>query len=396
MLKILVRETRETRRYARLLLNLADYALLRMHSRGRAQTSLTTRKRRAILVVKLDGIGDYVIFSRTSWIYRRLHPGAEIVLLCRPATRNLAEANENFDRILTMDVLRMDKDRPYQRSMMRALCSERFDVVYQPTCGKTFWSEVAVKTVRAEKRIAVAGANRPRELMHWYLSSYDEVFPTPQGSFREVDLYDAFARRLLSDYEPRSVRMWFDRDRLRVQQLIDARCLPASPYCVLFPGASVSFKRWPTRKWVRLGRSLRRLGLGLVLAGGPGDTAQNDEIASGLGPWGVYDLTGLTSLRELAVITADAEVLVSVDTVAVHLAAALTVPNVSIMGGGHWGRFYPYGNTRTNRVAAVTMDCFGCDWDCTKNYPDCVERIPVGVVWQQICRLLGATDRVAV
>jgi len=56
------------------------------------------------------------------------------------------------------------------------------------------------------------------------------------------------------------------------------------------------------------------------------------------------------------------------------------------MGGGHFGRFFPYGNLKKNRVVYRKMDCFACNWQCKFSTVKCIEEISVDLVWQEICR----------
>ena len=106
---------------------------------------------------------------------------------------------------------------------------------------------------------------------------------------------------------------------------------------------------------------------------------------------GVTSLAGKTSLQQLTTIIAGAQLLVSNETSAVHIAAAVGVPSVCIVGGGHYGRFVPYDEKVGDHrplplVATRKMECFGCNWVCkfhpAKGKPmPCIEEIPVDTVW---------------
>jgi ADP-heptose:LPS heptosyltransferase len=61
----------------------------------------------------------------------------------------------------------------------------------------------------------------------------------------------------------------------------------------------------------------------------------------------------------------------------VHLGAALGKPVVGVRGGGHIGRFWPWGDPKLSRVAATELDCYGCNWVCVHDRVRCVEDIPV-------------------
>ncbi|MDE2291985.1 MAG: hypothetical protein KGL53_07875, partial [Elusimicrobia bacterium] len=148
-------------------------------------------------------------------------------------------------------------------------------------------------------------------------------------------------------------------------------------------------------------RRLRREGLLCVTAGASGDRALGDAVLAGLGDGG-ENWAGRTSVLELAGLLAGARLVVSHDTGAAHLAAALGTPLVYVAGGGSHARFiapYQAGGAAARPDLAVVdhpMDCYGCAWRCV--YPlapgasaPCLAEIPAGRVLEAVQRLLRLT-----
>ncbi len=379
---------RKTTRYGRLMLRLLRYARFkRLLARSQPHAAQDTGEPQ-ILVVKLDGISDYITFSQISSVFRQLHPEGHIILLCRPGTVELARANEFFDEVVALDIVRFRRDGLYRASAVVGLLSTNYSIVYQPAYNKSFWTEALVRSLRASERVTIEGTASPRRLHRWYLSSYDTVLKNPGPPLREWRIYEVFAKRLLPDYKPSRPRLWFHDDVEFVDELIRTGKLPCGPYSVLVPSVRQAIRRWPTEKWVELGRRmLAESDISLVLAGASTDAPQNNDILCGLGDRKrVYDLTGGTTLRQLASIISRAECLVGTETSAVHIAAFCDVPNVCIMGGGHWKRFYPYGDREKNVAIGVPQDCFGCSWNCSKKHADCVTSVPARAVFELIRR----------
>ncbi len=109
--------------------------------------------------------------------------------------------------------------------------------------------------------------------------------------------------------------------------------------------------------------------------------------------------TGRTTLSELLVVFTTAKLLLANETSAVHLAEAVNLPTVCILGGGHFARFVPYtvedlGKHPLMRTAVHKMDCFGCNWRCIYNVSadkpqPCIEGIAVDDVRQMIREMLS-------
>jgi ADP-heptose:LPS heptosyltransferase len=118
-------------------------------------------------------------------------------------------------------------------------------------------------------------------------------------------------------------------------------------------------------------------GLVPVICGGPGEKWLAEKViatAPGL-PW--KNIIGKTTLDRLAGILSGSNAFIGNDSGTLHLAAAVGCPTVCIMGGGHFGRFFPYGDPGKNRVVYKKMDCFGCGWVCKYDRPRCIEQIAV-------------------
>jgi hypothetical protein len=63
------------------------------------------------------------------------------------------------------------------------------------------------------------------------------------------------------------------------------------------------------------------------------------------------------------------------------------------MGGGHFGRFYPWGDPRRHRTACRTLDCYHCNWRCPYATVRCLEQIrPADVLAEALAALAAASD----
>jgi ADP-heptose:LPS heptosyltransferase len=113
------------------------------------------------------------------------------------------------------------------------------------------------------------------------------------------------------------------------------------PLIGLHVGAKDPARRWPATHFAALGKQLReRTGARFVLTGGaaerPAVTVVRRQIGAPL-----TDLCARTSLGEFAAALAELDLLVTNDTGASHLAAALGVPSVVIFGPTRPARFAP-------------------------------------------------------
>jgi hypothetical protein len=62
---------------------------------------------------------------------------------------------------------------------------------------------------------------------------------------------------------------------------------------------------------------------------------------------------------------------------------------LGIVGGGHYGRFFPWGDPKLARVATKQMDCFGCNWQCKYETMRCIQEIAPESAARELAALLA-------
>ena len=105
-------------------------------------------------------------------------------------------------------------------------------------------------------------------------------------------------------------------------------------YALLIPGTSASHgggKRWPAARFAELAQRLWRRNLVPVVAGSAAEAADAAAILSACP--GAIDLTGKTSLQELAGVAHRAALAIGGDTGPIHLAAMMGCPVVALFSG---------------------------------------------------------------
>lgn len=111
-------------------------------------------------------------------------------------------------------------------------------------------------------------------------------------------------------------------------------------YVVIHPGSRSSTRQWHVKKFGQVADFLAKQGLQLVVTGSKSEkTITQRLIQATSAP--VIDLTGQTSLGELACLLAQARLLIANDTGVSHIATALRVPSVILFTGSEIARWAP-------------------------------------------------------
>jgi ADP-heptose:LPS heptosyltransferase len=156
-------------------------------------------------------------------------------------------------------------------------------------------------------------------------------------------------------------------------------------------------KAWGAENFARLGAMLReRHGASLVLTGGSSDLPVTSSISELLGKPVPLVLAGRTSVREMAAVIEQLDVLVSVDSGPAHVAAALGTRLVVLWGPAILGQVRPWGDPARVIVVRHPVFCAPCYGtpmmkQCNRNI--CMEAISPARVAGEVERLFACQNR---
>lgn len=152
---------------------------------------------------------------------------------------------------------------------------------------------------------------------------------------------------------------------------------------VLAPFSSAAIKDWPDTHWVAVARALAGRAARWEIWISRDQTARAEALAAQLRPAAGDNFVTVHSgsLEALTAALASATVVLTVDTLAAHLATALDAPMVALLGGGQFGDFAPWRRSERQHWLFHRLPCFHCSWHCTQARNECLHQIaPAQVV----------------
>jgi len=344
------------------LLRLIGFYVLDMFS----VNGVTSGVSKGILLVRLDAIGDFILWLDTAKRYRHLYPGQRIVLCTSLVNIDIAQKLPYWDEVWPVDMNLMGISPLYRLKLLRKIRCAGFSIAIQPTFSRVFSvGDAVIRASGAGQRIGSVGnstniASFAKRISDRWYTKLVMASPTP---LTELERNAEFFRNLSEKECPVQTPVLPKFNSLPERLKIDG------PYFVIFPGASWSGRQWPATHFAEVLTELhRQYGWRAVVCGGPSEKYLCQSIAN-MSAVAVINLGGETSLPELVELLRGAEILVSNETSAVHLAAAVSTPAVCVLGGGHFGRFLPYPVHVPGSKPIVVkheMSCYQCNWHCTQ------------------------------
>lgn len=358
-------------------------------------------KRRGLLVVRMDGIGDMVLFRTSLDAYAATFgvDQSDITVLGCHSWRGIADKVFAGYRVVTID------EHAYARRLLyrfRVNLMVRGFNVETAVCDSYFR-----RALMSDSLVWVSGApssvvslpyiNEPNRVAYtYYLSQVSRIIDTGPYPTHEVDRHyrflSAIAKKELAAVAPHI-------DWQQGPSLIEA----GAPYVVLNPGSNEYGRRWPLALYAAIGHRALAAGYRVVVVGAGAEKVEDDAMKALVAAEGTFDKVGKTSLTELIDIMSQAACVLTNDTGPAHLAIAVGAPTVVVVGGGHFGSFVPYPETAcpaNARFVWQEMDCYHCFWRCPKRatkfdtFP-CVAAVTEEAVWMEMSRLLDPDEKTA-
>jgi ADP-heptose:LPS heptosyltransferase len=367
----------------------------------RATTGVSDQKR--IFILRPDNLGDLILFSGALKHFRKLWPTAHITLCVRHFGLELFANCPHLDELISFDkcygeicgqgvLSRMLQIRGYHplgswlRRTIPGLVPKayRSDTAILPLLAPCFEHHTVMKLIPARNKIGICG-NYTNQTVHVDRKYRGHYSAQMDGShlawnFPELELTRLFLKFLGIELTPADILPEFwttSEDSVRA----DGWMVKNSGKITLgiAPGFSNPNKKLPPHWFTDVVNLLKFRNLQIVLIGSAADLTVGNEVAktiekSSIGiP--VLNLTGQTSVLQMVECIKRCDMVLSQDTAALHVATALRKPVVGIVGGGHFGRFYPWGDPLLSRLVNKPMDCYGCNWQCKFESVRCIEEI---------------------
>lgn len=277
-----------------------------------------------ILIVRTDRIGDVVLTTPAINALRRAYPTARISVLVAPAARDLVDGNVCLDEVLVDDRRNEHKGLKGFLKLVWALRRKRFDLaVVLHTKKRTnlmcFLAGIPVRIGYKNEKFGFL-LNRPLEDMRHKGEKHEAQYCLDVVKALGIEADDL---RVYLPVKEDDIQ-WADRFR-------QEHCTAGAVRLIaIHAGASDPSKRWPESRFAQLMDALiDRYTAKVVMIGGFEISAVAQKIIS-LSKGGAVDLTGQTTVGQLAGLLARCDLLVSNDSGPVHVAAGVGTPVVSI------------------------------------------------------------------
>jgi len=344
-----------------------------------------------ILLVRIDAIGDYILFRnyiemlKTSEKYKDY----EIELLGNVSWKDLAL---EYDSAFISKFYFISENPLYEQpskvlKLGWLLFKRRYAVVLHPTYSRSVIGTGFAALAAGKENVAYNYKIGPHiEYKKYTDRLHTRLIELPVEIYHEYEKNGYFFETVIGDQS------------LPLKELSLPVLKVKTNTVLVFPGSSYYKRNWEKENFLEIvKRLLNETSFRVIIAGGPSEVPVASYIIGHL-PVSerLIDLSGQSTLPELVQLIADAELVISNETSAVHIAAACKTEVICIQGGGHFERFTPYPEAMAFKPICVfeKMSCYNCNWNC-RYYNDfnepfpCISRINIETVWLEVQKKVG-------
>ena len=330
-----------------------------------------------ILIIKLDAVGDVMRTTALLQPLKKVFSQSHVTWLTKKAAAPLLLENPFIDNVMPLDEM-----------TSLHLAVQQFDLVINPDASRD--SAMLAHVARSgEKRgfilsdsgnvMPTNGASRT-----WYHMGLNDIAKkenkrTYQSHLLEIAELPASEDHPILLYSNESERAYARQYYARLG-IAENR-----PVIGLNTGAS---ERWLHKKWTIDGYcglidliAKNNPEAAVVLLGGGDEIARNREIKSRMGEKVYFDET-VHGLRQFAAVLGRAAVIVTGDTLALHMAVGLGVRVVGLFGPTNPLEIESYGLGQM--LTPPDMECLVCLLHDCNIRPTCMERLSSEMVFQSV------------
>ena len=295
-----------------------------------------------LLIIRIDDIGDYILFRNFLNYYKKTErwKNYSLTLLGNIVWKDLFEELDAtaVDSVMWMDKKQYFNSEDYRKKIWAELQIQGFEIAVCPSRTRPLLLDdlcalaTGAKTMIASKNTFIyASWNTLSD------SFYNELF-IPDNIAHEFYYNSSFTSWCCK------IDISMAKPEININKI-------KTPNIICFIGASAKSKRWIAQRWIELINLIKtEKNYNIFIAGGNADIATADRIALATNK---NNIAGKTSLNEIISLIANASAVITNDTMAAHAAVACNTPAIIIANGNNYYRFTDYSTFGLKNVITI-------------------------------------------
>lgn len=301
--------------------------------------------RKNIIILRLDNIGDFILWIESAREIKNFYPKNKIIFICSSTIYSLAKSTKIFDQVISIDTSKFEKNIFYRIKNIILVKKLNSKIAINPIYSRVFLREDSL--IRASDAQYRIGYNCDLSNITKFEKSisdcwYTKLICISNNNLHELEKNSEFNFNL--GFKKNKKIKLANLNFIKVKKL-KKKDLSKNKYMVVCPGSSVIFKRWSIFNFAFIANALKlKYKIGVVILGSKNEKELSENLFNKINGIEKYDLTGQTNLQEYIYLIKNAKLLLGNDSSAIHIAAATNTQSICILDwiNAPKGRFLPY------------------------------------------------------
>lgn len=313
-----------------------------------------------ILVIALSGIGDALMFTPALKILKQELPDSEIdVLVMFGGARDIFTNNPNINKLIHFNFLNEGaiKSLRFVLSLRK-----KYDVTINvyPSNRKEY--NLISFLIGARKRVAVEYLRMNKENLGWL----NNITVKEDDSLHNVQTNIRMIEKLLDKKipeEPKLELFLTQEDLNYAENFFQEKKISENDFIIgIHPGCATlknHFKRrWEPEKFAELSNELiKKFSAKILIFGGPEESELKGQVKNNI-PSSDAIVINTDSLNQSSAIMKRCNLFITNDSALMHIASALSLPVVAIIGPTNVNYIHPW--KTKYKIATLNLECSPC------------------------------------
>jgi ADP-heptose:LPS heptosyltransferase len=303
---------------------------LELFLRKKLKTKTQSKK---LLIIRIDNIGDFILFSPTLIYYKKLYPNYSITILVKDINKELANRFNSIDKIISFDKQKYNDNLFYRRKLLIKLLKENFEIAIYPTYSREPLGDYFIKTTNAKEKTGFDGDLSNISIQQKKDSNkfYTKLIIPNHKISHEVERNKEFIEKL-GDFPTQdfslSLPILKSEEKFAKNLLKDIK---KDRLVIAFsPVASSKNKMWPIDNFYQLTQIFdKKYKIQIILIGGKQDISIGKYLESKINK-NIINLIGETSIFQTAAVLKLCDIYIGNDSGPMHIASTLKIPIIEI------------------------------------------------------------------
>ena len=339
-----------------------------------------------IILVKLDNIGDFIIWIKFAKSIKLFYKNEKITLVCHKNVKSLASKLNLFDKIIEIDQSLFCRNLIYRIRKIKVLTEYSYGKVLHSTYSRCFiCSDSIVRILNARKKLGFFGDNINQSIFLKMISNY---WYTSLFSSKEILMHEYYRNdEFLSNLKIPNIQ---NKILPKVSELKNTNISLPKDFIIVNPGSSNLLRIWPVENFIDLINNIfKSYKIVIYICGSNYEKEIAKKIKKNISNKNLIDITGKTSLLEFIELIRLSKLVIANDSASVHIANAVETKSICISDGNNFGRFVPY--PKDFKYAPKTIynkQCLERNWNYNED-KNCINKVSQDVVFREVIKTLN-------